>query len=988
MNNVKSVIELALRAARDSGVERSSITRVIGTAGPITDLLSAMVAEEGKPEEQLTIESFTKFLASTTKMEQAPWLRPGLGNEGLSTATALQLLLSIVEFKALDALKRGHVHYPRLGRLRSPAGPTSRILFHLDASSKPDDVPHGNAKHCALWIGRCDTVDSWLRPDSKTWGFPSDVGLLDLGVIRLVTAVSLHEKAYTVADAVSVLPVLQGEQVASNVDVRLHRGECSLESVAIDPERTTRIYALQLRRMHEESFLHQGIRTMISDYWDPASTLSATCTAASTVTPRRSSEGILRNLLGLRPLGTHHPFSEWVHSLLGNPNTGARAAALSWAETRLNKKLSPSQRRFFMEFESPLTVLHCVPGAGKTLFIEIFFLLLSEYCTDHPVRLLVTEQNVEMRDECWSRLVKIAGSGKHVVRVGFDKVEGVDLWEDWLEEAADSGTQVERSILAAVDSCIGMVARKLAEFAVDQRINDLEAHFLISRIVRLMAKRHEYLDRHVYQSRTTAQVAAVTSIRCLISTTTNVAKYDALVLLLDALGEESGDSTIWWHFRDEYTQEDLPMTVVGLRPEVDVLILSGDRWQAPQTSVAHTSNQQDEGVRTLGRTPGSLNTSLWVDRSKGVNVHYINETWRLGKTMVRVLSQILPGTSDMVTADGRPDDTLFLPIVFDGLNDWVYADNSADAEIYRSQLFFAHALCVIALEVVLAVCHPKKGDATSGVLVISCLNNPLDALELYLFHHLQSCCLYLHEACALPLPTEGRDAYAYPELVRSELIKLMAVIPSGGKDRRSAVLLGPHRRRSDLGPEGVMCESRAMLVGISRAVERCHCLTEDFRRFIFTPTQGELKREGVALGLQDVSVLQAPEKVKAATANESRRQMPWARLAAVAEREYSGELDVPEDYARILRAKDWRVSPTFASNGLWRNLMASPDSAACTPLLRRLSESREVANGLLSMAWNAYPYTPWHNARPDAIASVRKQVEKNSFSDVFGSEES
>ena len=179
------------------------------------------------------------------------------------------------------------------------------------------------------------------------------------------------------------------------------------------------------------------------------------------------------------------------------------------------------------------------------------------------------------------------------------------------------------------------------------------------------------------------------------------------------------------------------MTVVGLRVNVDALVLIGDRWQAPQASLSSTCGRQEgKPLSSLddtrgGLTLGSLNTSFWIERSKGVKVHDINETWRLGRTMVRNVIKILPGCSAMVSADERAGDTLFLPILFAGLRDWVYADLSDDAEVSRSQLFFAHALSVVALEVVLALRHRKRGDAFSGVLVISCLNNPLDALELY-----------------------------------------------------------------------------------------------------------------------------------------------------------------------------------------------------------------------------------------------------------------
>ena len=85
---------------------------------------------------------------------------------------------------------------------------------------------------------------------------PDDIGLLDLGVIRIVTSVSLHEKAYTVVGPISELPFLRNEAEDSNTDIRCRRGTCSLELTDVDRERTTPVYTLQLRSMHEDLFLH------------------------------------------------------------------------------------------------------------------------------------------------------------------------------------------------------------------------------------------------------------------------------------------------------------------------------------------------------------------------------------------------------------------------------------------------------------------------------------------------------------------------------------------------------------------------------------------------------------------------------------------------------------------------------------------------------------------------------------------------------------
>ena len=84
MNHLNSDIQIALQTARDSSGVRSNITRVIGTAGPIaefSDSLGGAENAEGRP----IIETFTKFLESSTKMSQNAVASTKVGNEALST---------------------------------------------------------------------------------------------------------------------------------------------------------------------------------------------------------------------------------------------------------------------------------------------------------------------------------------------------------------------------------------------------------------------------------------------------------------------------------------------------------------------------------------------------------------------------------------------------------------------------------------------------------------------------------------------------------------------------------------------------------------------------------------------------------------------------------------------------------------------------------------------------------------------------------------
>jgi hypothetical protein len=342
-------------------------------------------------------------------------------------------------------------------------------------------------------------------------------------------------------------------------------------------------------------------------------------------------------------------------------------------------------------------------------------------------------------------------------------------------------------------------------------------------ICAVLAKRHEYLDMHVYKAKEQAQLAAVAKAKCFVFSSTNLAKFESLEEILLRYFRES--DPVWWLARDEYTQEQLAMTVAGARMPVDALLLIGDPWQGAHSSLVYRnagptdSHMQALHLPSTGEraTGKSLNTSAWVEKAGGFKVYHVNETSRLGPTMVRIIHRVLPASARMESARGANADTLFLPALFKNVRDWVYAGHGPESEVARSHFIFSHVLSIIALEVVLAVMRRGEADGRAGVVVIGFLNQPLDCLEVLLYRTLQALCVGLHASAGLPLPPMGEAAYEYLALRRTKVLQLVSVIPAGGLDRHVAILLGFHRQKKDWGPEGLMSQSHALLIGLSRA---------------------------------------------------------------------------------------------------------------------------------------------------------------------------
>ncbi len=171
-------------------------------------------------------------------------------------------------------------------------------------------------------------------------------------------------------------------------------------------------------------------------------------------------------------------------------------------------------------------------------------------------------------------------------------------------------------------------------------------------------------------------------------------------------------------------------------------------------------------------------------------------------------------------------------------------------------------------------------------------------------------------------------------------------------------------------------------VSVVRSRSATCLLAEDMQDRVFAPLTGPLKREGMALGLRDVSqVAEAfPEELARfegdnaaqkldTIGHASRRQMPWVRLWTESEREWNN-LQIPSSSARILTSRDWGVAPIYFSPTFWSswNSDVLPADAA-------------LLGEILCHCWDGYDAVPWSSPRPEAIAN--RKVQLCSFSDFF-----
>jgi hypothetical protein len=200
----------------------------------------------------------------------------------------------------------------------------------------------------------------WLKHQGRL--HMRDFPLLELGTLRLVTSVALHEKAYSVEASVLTLPCWN-RGVTSGCVADSDEPPLALEEGALSTDHTTPVYTFELRKMHEELFLHDSLKDMIDTLEKEQERQGSAGSMVDVGSPvageKRVSEVLLRSLLGLSVMG-EVVTSEWISTLLGKPRSQERAELCDWLQTRMSLSLTYTQRGFFLDWEHSLAALHCV----------------------------------------------------------------------------------------------------------------------------------------------------------------------------------------------------------------------------------------------------------------------------------------------------------------------------------------------------------------------------------------------------------------------------------------------------------------------------------------------------------------------------------------------------------------------------------------------------------------------------------------------------
>jgi hypothetical protein len=424
---------------------------------------------------------------------------------------------------------------------------------------------------------------------------------------------------------------------------------------------------------------------------------------------------------------------------------------------------------------------------------------------------------------------------------------------------------------------------------------------------KLLAVRHHYLNEELYTKQVEAQAKAVAECRVFVVTPAQRNKWAAnftqwtsclktpipMGLIVDEchqIGFEEGAATIgaasWAVFLGDESQS--PGNLEEATPDAGTtsFILSSGASQNPGPQ---------------SRPLSQHNLMSWLLANKlGVSQFPLQETFRLGKYMLEVIQNAFPGKLDTATSI-RPAEkpTLFLPVIFKGIDDWVY--NKAKrafngGETVSSRLMLSHLLASFAYETILLV-ERRRTQPNSYISVVSYLVGVLDAVGKCFREHLLTMCTCLLRKSDIDIPVEGYGAYDFDLLVGQGAVQLLGVKKSGGFSGEVSFLITTHNTGAARAWAGDALKPHLLRIGLSRATDRSYLFIEDLT------TNVQMASSSSAWNpLHDSN-----------ESNMAKHRKPWLNLISSAQSTWLNHLDIPDVMACVTTPRHLDPAPHMYS---------------------------------------------------------------------------
>ena len=359
-----------------------------------------------------------------------------------------------------------------------------------------------------------------------------------------------------------------------------------------------------------------------------------------------------------------------------------------------------------------------------------------------------------------------------------------------------------------------------------------------------LAHRHEFLDQHFYVEASKKRQAVMDDIRVVVCTFSRLQKL-------------MSNPHCWWSFFSDKgsfsnkqkflaLDEDEcinPLELATMIGNVDVVISGGDDTQCPEAHLrASRSSCGPRGLVHTISSPGNYvsplkweSVSAWAIQADSqcednFVVRHGLEQHRYGESCSSVVRSVFPDSLGGLTCHPTTPDTLVVPCIFQCLYDfWKFGDYVP--EVQRCCCIFSVSLCLIAVEMVLAVSRPQH-RSRCWILVLASRYSVLQNLEFLVRRYCASIAIHVHTIFGIQAPSDPEVVYDASAWIQNQRIQFKVKQDAHGSNGEVTMNLITGRQTSDWSWAGDEINPAFLLEGLTRALLRQHVLIEDLSCYV------------------------------------------------------------------------------------------------------------------------------------------------------------
>ena len=521
-----------------------------------------------------------------------------------------------------------------------------------------------------------------------------------------------------------------------------------------------------------------------------------------------------------------------------------REAVISSLSDEFSYKFSSFQKRCILDIQKRVTFWEFAAGAGKSMMLRCVCACLLRQNSTNLVFFTASSyrvlEDIKAALQSFVRSDELMYLNVHAVEDGI-----VDEGDEILTRIVCDEMRREELMLKAIDNGLSILHDLMSVDSWSSLSSECgqRARKLYTS---LLAHRHEFLDQHFYVTASRARKLAMKRIRVVVCTTSRLQKL---------MGRQSS----WWSFFDDDTRSRVILAdesegtstegFGALCTSCDFLLAAGDSLQSPdhfkqkETRCEKRffdtlqSQLQDGILSSAQSTPcsplnwaSSFGWALECEKRCGGHVRTVTcfEQHRYGKASVELVRAVFPKSLGELSCAIETPDTLVVPCVFENLYEhWDYGE--IIDEVQRCRSMFSVALCMIAVEMVLARSRMEH-RSDCWILVMASRYSVLRNLEALVREHACAIALMVHHRFGLSHPDDIGSSYIGSEWIEKSRIQFKVKQDAHGSNGEVTFNFVTGRQKKDWSWAGDEINQAFLLEGLTRSLLRQHILMEDLSK--------------------------------------------------------------------------------------------------------------------------------------------------------------